>query len=75
VAQKVQLDSPLSGVMTKDIVTISVGESFDNVKVLLRSRRIRHLPVTDKTGKLVGLISIRAFNDEVMEMETHHAKS
>jgi CBS domain-containing protein len=30
---------------------------------------IRHLPVTDETGKLIGLFSLRAFFDEILGLK------
>ncbi|MGD6810161.1 MAG: CBS domain-containing protein [Candidatus Bathyarchaeia archaeon] len=69
VAQKMNLEEPLSKVMTTRIATISFEASLNDAKELLLSHKIRHLPVTDKEGKLVGLFSFRAFVDEVLGME------
>ncbi len=65
VAQKFSLEEPLSKVMSKHVVTLSFEESFDSAKRLILSHKIRHIPVTDQTGKLVGLFSLRAFIDEL----------
>jgi CBS domain-containing protein len=70
VAQKVSLEEPLNKVMSTHVATISLEASFDDAKALLLSHRIRHLPVTDKEGKLIGLFSFRAFVDEVFGMKT-----
>ena len=69
VAQKISLDEPINKVMTTRIATISFEASLNDAKELLLSHKIRHLPVTDKEGKLVGLFSFRAFVDEVFSME------
>ena len=70
VAQKVSLEEPLSKVMSTHVATIGYEASFDDAKALLLSHKIRHLPVTDQEGKLIGLFSFRAFVDEVFGMKT-----
>ena len=70
VAQKMRLDELLNKVMSTHVATISLESSFYEAKNLMLSHRIRHLPVTDQTGKLIGLFSIRAFLDEVFGMKT-----
>ncbi|MBE3116339.1 CBS domain-containing protein [Candidatus Bathyarchaeota archaeon] len=70
VAQKMRLDELLNKVMSTHVATISLESSFDEAKSLMLSHKIRHLPVTDQTGKLIGLFSIRAFLDEVFGMKT-----
>jgi len=70
VAQKTRLDELLNKVMSTHVATISLESSFDEAKNLMLTHRIRHLPVTDQTGKLIGLFSIRAFLDEVFGMKT-----
>jgi CBS domain-containing protein len=70
VAQKMNLEEPLNKVMSSHVATISVEASLDDAKALMLSHRIRHLPVTDQTGKLIGLFSVRAFLDEVFGMKT-----
>ena len=45
--------------MTKDPVTVRVGETARAAADLMRSRRIRHLPVVDAAGKLVGIVTDR----------------
>jgi CBS domain-containing protein len=70
VAQKMSLDESLSKVMSTHVATIGLEASFDDAKALLLSHKIRHLPVTDNEGKLIGLFSFRAFVDEVFGMKT-----
>ena len=69
-AQKFSLDQPLSKVMSRHIVTVSLEASYDEAKSVMLSHNIRHLPVTDQTGKLIGLFSIRAFLDEIHGVKT-----
>lgn len=70
VAQKTRLEEPVNKVMSSHVATISLESSFDEAKGLMLSHKIRHLPVTDQTGKLIGLFSLRAFLDEVFGMKT-----
>jgi CBS domain-containing protein len=69
-AQKAPLDQPLSKVMSRHVVTISLDASYDQAKSLMLSHHIRHLPVIDDSGKLIGLFSIRAFLDEIHGVKT-----
>jgi CBS domain-containing protein len=65
-ANKFSTEEPLSKIMSSHVVTISHEASFDEAKRLMLSHDIRHLPVTDTTGKLIGLFSLRAFFDEML---------
>ncbi|MBD5389901.1 IMP dehydrogenase [bacterium] len=46
-------------VMTKDVITATGRPSFDKAAKILQEHRIEKLPVVDKNGKLVGLITYR----------------
>jgi IMP dehydrogenase len=43
--------------MTREIITAPVGISFSVAKDIIRRRKIEKLPLVDKDGKLVGLIT------------------
>lgn len=47
----------LETIMTTDLVTIGVDDYLDKAGKIMRERRIRHLPVVDSEGLLVGLIT------------------
>ena len=70
IAQKFSVEQPLGKVMSRHIVTVSLDASFEEAKRLMLSHKIRHLPVTDQTGKLIGLFSLRAFLDEIHGIKT-----
>jgi CBS domain-containing protein len=70
VANKFALDQPLSRVMSQHVVWVSLEASYDEAKSIMIAHNIRHLPVTDQTGKLIGLFSLRAFFDEIMGIKT-----
>ncbi len=65
VAQNMPLDAPVEKVMTKNPFTVDVDSIFQEAKSIIVSAKIRHLPVIDKEGKLVGLISVRHILDEL----------
>jgi CBS domain-containing membrane protein len=45
--------------MTRDVETISEDETMDFAKTVMTLGRIRHLPVTDREGRLIGLVTHR----------------
>ena len=64
VAKNVQLDQPLDKVMTKNVVTIQEDSSITEVRRVICAYRIRHLPVVNQQGRLVGLLSVRDLLDQ-----------
>ncbi len=60
VAQKMPLDTPIEKVMTRNILTVDEDATFKEAQKIINDHGIRHLPVTNSDGKLVGLISVRA---------------
>jgi CBS domain-containing protein len=49
-------------VMTTEIVCCQLHTSLDEARGVMKNRRIRHLPVMDDDGNLLGLISIGDLN-------------
>jgi CBS domain-containing protein len=49
-------------VMTGEVVCTGPKEDLDEVRAVMKNRRIRHLPVCDDDGGLLGLISIGDLN-------------
>ncbi len=45
--------------MTEDVLAVQAGDSLATVSDLMVKRRIRHVPVIDGDGLLVGLVSQR----------------
>ena len=64
VAKNVHLDQPLEKVMTKNVVTVTEDSSINEVRRIICSHRIRHMPVVNQKGKLVGLLSVRDALDQ-----------
>lgn len=44
--------------MTKDVATCSLGDPLLSVLREMTDNRFRHMPVTDETGKLLGIVTI-----------------
>jgi CBS domain-containing protein len=65
VAQNVPLDAPIEKIMTKNPFTVNEDSTFDEAKNIIKSAKVRHLPVITASGKLVGLISVRNILDEL----------
>lgn len=52
-------DHTLNTEMTKNLVTVESTKKLEEAYHLMFSNKIRHLPVTDKSGTIIGLISDR----------------
>lgn len=59
VAQGISLESPVDSVMSRNLVVIKGSESIFKAAMLMSEHKIRHLPVINDEGKLIGVISIR----------------
>ncbi len=51
-------DMLVSDIMTKDVFTVTPESNVGDCMAMMTDKRIRHLPVVDEAGKLVGVISI-----------------
>lgn len=50
------MNEPISSIMTTEVITVSPEATFNEVKKILFSNRIHHLPVVEKE-QLVGIIT------------------
>ncbi|MEN8788297.1 MAG: CBS domain-containing protein [Flavobacteriaceae bacterium] len=53
----VQIEVPVSTIMTKDLITVGVKDGLDKAEHLLKKYKIRHIPVVEGQ-KIVGMLSI-----------------
>ncbi len=51
------LESPISRIMTQDVLTCSPADTTEDLMAQMTRSRIRHLPVKED-GKLAGIVSI-----------------
>jgi CBS domain-containing protein len=70
IANEVPLDTTIDQVMTKNVSTIGEEASLDEAKRLIISHGIRHLPVVNSKGELVGLLSVRKLLDDFFGLTT-----
>jgi CBS domain-containing protein len=68
VAQNIPLDTSLEEVMTKNVVTVREDATFEEARRKIIDHKIRHLPVVDSNGKLLGLIAVRQILDEFFKI-------
>ena len=54
-------DTVAKEVMTKKLVTIPLGSRLAEALEIMDEKRIRHLPVVDASGKIVGILSQKDF--------------
>ncbi|MDD5225905.1 MAG: CBS domain-containing protein [Candidatus Omnitrophica bacterium] len=52
----------LKDIMTKDPVTLNIDEPFCRVAQIFQERDIRHLPIVNSQGMILGIISQRDLN-------------
>lgn len=51
--------TPVTAIMTRTVFTIQRDEAFSKIAEMFVMKRIRHLPVVDKEGRIAGIISKR----------------
>ncbi|MGZ3796808.1 MAG: CBS domain-containing protein [Pseudobdellovibrionaceae bacterium] len=54
--------TPVKHIMTKKLITVSMGSSLFEAYALMNANRIRHLPVVDSMEDIVGILSHRDLN-------------
>ncbi|CAN5645186.1 CBS domain-containing protein [soil metagenome] len=60
-------DTPVREIMTAEVVTIGLEHSVQSCMQLVTERRIRHLPVVDRDGSVLGVVSIGDLVKAVIE--------
>ena len=49
-------------VMTRDVICCEPGDDLDEVSAIMKSHRIRHVPVCGSGGRVIGMVSIGDVN-------------
>ena len=52
------LDQPVARIMTTEVVTCRRETPVDELMTTMTERRIRHVPVVDEHGAIIGIVSI-----------------
>jgi CBS domain-containing protein len=58
----------VSGIMTRDVITVSCDQPLEECMHLMLDKGIRHLPVYDDQ-ELMGFVSVRDMLGEMIEMQ------
>lgn len=53
----VQIELPISSIMTTKLITLDVNESLDKAEHLFKKHKIRHIPIIEN-DKIIGMISL-----------------
>ncbi len=61
-AQKDPASTAVREVMTQKMLTCSPDTPIADARMLIKEKRVRHLPVIDDNGRLAGMVSIGDFN-------------
>ena len=65
--ENTDLATPVSDLMTTDLLTISEGAPLVNAIRLMTRGRCRRLPIVDPEGKLVGIVKVSGIIDYFVE--------
>jgi CBS domain-containing protein len=65
------LDSTVARVMTREVTTCGAEDELDHLMQLMTDQRIRHVPVVEEHGALIGIISI----GDVVKYRLDHLES
>ena len=65
------LDTPVKDVMTTDLLTISPKIEPREALESMSNKHYRHLPIVDKNGKLLAMLSVRHLMHSIAEYCAH----
>jgi CBS domain-containing protein len=57
--------------MTTEMLCCQTHTTIDEARLVMKERRIRHLPVSDGDGQIIGLISIGDLNAQAAQSREH----
>ena len=60
----------IESIMTRNLITVKLGDALDECMTTMVQRHIRHLPVLDGT-KIIGVLSIGDIVKEILTMQGH----
>lgn len=71
-------DTPVRQIMSSDVVTVGLDDHVPGCMEIVTDRRVRHLPVVDAGGTVLGLVSIgdlvkAVIADQQIELEHLHS--
>ena len=63
---KASKTTPVREVMSEKVISVTLDQTVEDCMAIMTERHIRHLPVTDREGKVVGFLSIGDMVKEVI---------
>lgn len=60
-------DTPVRDIMTAEVITVRLEDNVQRCMQIVTRERIRHLPVTDAAGNVLGVVSIGDLVKAVIE--------
>jgi CBS domain-containing protein len=64
-------DTLVSEIMTADVYTVRGEERVESCMSIMMDKSIRHLPVVDQAGQVIGIISIRDLVEKVIDSQQY----
>ncbi|MBO9153884.1 CBS domain-containing protein [Chitinophaga sp. GCM10012297] len=64
-------ETTIREIMTEHPITVTEDETIENCMCKMTDKRIRHLPVVDEGGRLIGVISIGDVVKYMMDEQKH----
>ncbi len=61
-------------VMTRKVVSIPVGRSLADAVEIMKNLRVRHLPVVDNVGKIVGVLTGKDYS-HLKDLSKHNVET
>jgi CBS domain-containing protein len=69
------LDRPVADIMTTVVATCRPEDEVQTLSVTMTERRIRHVPVVDRDGRLAGIVSIGdVVKNRIDQLEEHRTQ-
>lgn len=69
------LDETVAAIMSKGLTTVRPDDRVEDLSVTMTEKRIRHVPVVDGEGGLVGLVSIGdVVKNRIDQLEDHRVQ-
>ena len=50
--------APISAIMTQNVITCKITDSASDMMAAMTNKKIRHIPITDEDGVVIGMVSI-----------------
>ena len=50
--------APISTIMTQTVITCKITDSASDMMAAMTNKKIRHIPITDEDGVVIGMVSI-----------------